>query len=183
MVGQQGNAAACIGIPEWQPSRAQFLDGELAPRPELEQGRAPKEGLSPKQKGAMSAKILFFCELYNSFTLCQFSPLPDEMIAKILFCITGKACKPMDLLTFGERSLNLKRAINNILGVTREEDKMPGIARRALKEGGTAGIEPDMDLMLKDFYTVCQWDWETGKPQKAKLLELGLERVAKDLYA
>jgi aldehyde:ferredoxin oxidoreductase len=88
----------------------------------------------------------------------------------------------MDLLTFGERSLNLKRAINNILGVTRQDDKLPRIARQALKEGATAGIDPDMELMLKEFYSVCQWDWETGKPAKAKLNELGLQWIAKDLY-
>jgi len=88
----------------------------------------------------------------------------------------------MDLLMFGERSLNLKRAINNILGVTRKDDKIPAIARKALNEGGTAGIEPDMDLMLKEFYTVSNWDWETGKPAREKLNELGLENVANDLY-
>ncbi len=136
----------------------------------------------PSQKGAMTAKILFFCELYNSFTLCEFSPLPAGMIAKILSCITGIEYKAMDLLTFGERSLNLKRAINNLLGVTRADDKVPGIARRALKEGATAGIEPDLDRMLKEFYATCSWDWETGKPERAKLMELGLGQLAEDLY-
>jgi aldehyde:ferredoxin oxidoreductase len=137
----------------------------------------------PAQKGALSAKILFFCELYNSFTLCQFSPLPADMIVRLLFSITNQHFTPMDLLIFGERSLNLKRAINNILGVTRADDKLPKIVRQALNEGATAGIEPDMDLMLKEFYSVCQWDWDTGKPQKSKLNELGLQWVAKDLYS
>ena len=137
----------------------------------------------PAQKGAMTAKILSFCELYNSFTLCQFSPIPAQIIARILSDITGWDFKTMDLLTFGERSLNLKRAINNKLGVSREDDRIPEIARKALNEGGTAGIEPDMDMMLKEFYAVSQWDWATGKPEKEKLVELGLENVANDLYA
>ncbi len=137
---------------------------------------------NPAQKGALTAKILSFCELYNSFTLCQFSPLPADMIAQALYDVTGMKCKPMDLLTFGERSLNLKRAINNKLGVTRADDHIPDIARKALSEGGTAGIEPDMDLMLKEFYTVSSWDWDTGKPNQEKLMELGLEDVAIDLY-
>jgi len=137
---------------------------------------------NPAQKGALTAKILSFCELYNSFTLCQFSPLPAPMIAAILADITGYKFKAMDLLTFGERSLNLKRAINNKLGVTREDDHIPDIARKALSEGGTAGIEPDMDMMLKEFYTVSHWDWDTGKPKKEKLKELGLEFAASDLY-
>jgi aldehyde:ferredoxin oxidoreductase len=136
----------------------------------------------PAQKGALTNKILSFCELYNSFTLCQFSPLPADMIAQLLYDVTGRDFKTMDLLTFGERSLNLKRAINNKLGVTRADDHIPDIARKALSEGGTAGIEPDMELMLKEFYTVSNWDWDTGKPKKAKLQELGLEFAASDLY-
>lgn len=136
----------------------------------------------PAQKGALTAKMLHFCELYNSFTLCQFSPMPAPMIAGALTAITGNSCSAMDLLTFGERSLNLKRAINNKLGITRKDDQLPKIVRRALKEGSTAGIEPNMDLMLKEFYEVSHWDWETGKPSRGKLLELGLNQAAKDLW-
>ena len=138
---------------------------------------------NPAQKGALTAKMLSFCELYNSFTLCQFSPLPAPIVARILSEITGNKFKTMDLLTFGERSLNLKRAINNRLGVTRKDDHIPDITRKALTEGGTAGIEPDMDMMLREFYEVSQWDWDTGKPAKEKLEELGLGYAAKDLYA
>jgi aldehyde:ferredoxin oxidoreductase len=138
---------------------------------------------NPAQKGALTAKLLSFCELYNSFTLCQFSPLPAPIIARILSEITGNKFKTMDLLTFGERSLNLKRAINNKLGVTRKDDHIPDIARKALNEGATAGIAPDMEMMLKEFYAVSNWDWDTGIPAKEKLEELGLEYVARDLYA
>ncbi len=138
---------------------------------------------NPEQKGALTAKLLHFCEIYNSLTLCQFSPLPANLIAQALYDVTGREFKAMDLLTFGERSLNLKRAINNKLGVTRKDDHIPDIARKALAEGGTAGIEPDMELMLRDFYAVSDWDWDTGKPEKEKLKELGLEKVAADLYA
>jgi aldehyde:ferredoxin oxidoreductase len=137
----------------------------------------------PNQKGALTAKLLHFCELYNSFTLCQFSPIPADMIAQALYDVTGREFKAMDLLTFGERSLNLKRAINNKLGVTRKDDHIPDIVRKALPEGGTAGIEPDMDMMLREFYTVSNWDWDTGKPKREKLNALGLENVANDLYA
>jgi aldehyde:ferredoxin oxidoreductase len=136
----------------------------------------------PLQKGAATAKALWFCELYNSFTLCQFSPFTASMIAEMFYAITNVSIKPMDLLTFGERSLNLKRAINNILGVTRKDDALPEIASRPLQEGATAGIEPAMDLMLKDFYNVCEWDWETGMLSKSKLHETGLGWVADRLH-
>jgi len=148
----------------------------------LELGITFSDKNNPQQKGAMTAKILHFCELYNSFTLCEFSPLPASLIARLLSAITGTHFKTMDLLTFGERSLNLKRAINNLLGVTRKDDHLPRIGRQALREGATAGIEPDMDLMLKEFYMVSAWDWETGKPAREKLLHLGLQQQAKDLW-
>ena len=136
----------------------------------------------PAQKGAFSAKVLHFCEIYNSLTLCQFSPIPASMIAQLLSDITGTEFSAMDLLVLGERSLNLKRAINNRFGVTRADDRVPAIAGKALSEGATAGIEPDMDLMLKDFYRVSNWDWDTGKPARQKLVELGLTGAAKDLW-
>ncbi len=136
----------------------------------------------PAQKGAFSAKVLHFCEIYNNLTLCQFSPIPASMIAQLLSDITGTEFSAMDLLVLGERSLNLKRAINNRFGVTRADDRVPAIAGKALSEGATAGIEPDMDLMLKDFYRVSNWDWDTGKPARQKLVELGLTGAAKDLW-
>jgi len=148
----------------------------------LELGITFTDKNDPAQKGAFAAKLLYFCELYNSLTLCQFSPIPASMTAQLLSDITGAEFTAMDLLTFGERSLNLKRAINNRLGVTRADDRIPKIAGKALTEGATAGIEPDMDRMLKDFYRVCGWDWETGKPSKSKLLELGLDEMARDLW-
>jgi len=148
----------------------------------LELGISFTDKNDPAQKGALTAKILSFCELYNSFTMCQFSPVPASMIALLLSTITGRTFKTMDLLTFGERSLNLKRAINNILGVSRQNDRLPDIVSKALNEGATAGIEPDMDLMLKEFYTTSQWDWETGKPSPQKLDDLGLQFVARTLY-
>jgi hypothetical protein len=43
-------------------------------------------------------------------------------------------------------------------------------------------LELDMDVMLNEFYTVSKWDRETGKPTKEKLMELGLQKVAEDLY-
>ena len=110
-------------------------------------------------------------------------PLPGpNLIVQALTAITGIQYQTMDLLTFGERFLNLKRAINNKLGVTRQDDKLPKIVRRALKEGATSGIEPGMDLMLKDFYDVSKWDWETGKPTREKLMELEFNQTVKDLW-
>ena len=54
---------------------------------------------------------------------------------------------------------------------------------RPLDEGTSADRVPDMDKMLREYYEYRSWDWETGEPSKEKLLELGLNQVAEDLYS
>jgi aldehyde:ferredoxin oxidoreductase len=39
-----------------------------------------------------------------------------------------------------------------------------------------------MDKMLREYYQYRGWDWETGRPTREKLVELGLTRAAEDLY-
>jgi aldehyde:ferredoxin oxidoreductase len=78
--------------------------------------------------------------------------------------------------------MNIKRAISNKLGVNRTHDHLPGIVTASMKEGPTAGKSPDMDTLLKEYYEFRQWDWETGKPKAEKLISLGLNDVASDIW-
>ena len=96
--------------------------------------------------------------------------------------LTGWDYTPETLLETGERSIAIKRAVSNKLGLTRAEDKLPKICMEALKEGSSADKTPNMDLMLKEYYAYRNWDWETGKPSREKLLALGLKKEAADLY-
>jgi aldehyde:ferredoxin oxidoreductase len=129
-----------------------------------------------------AAKFQSFRDMFDSLLLCKFAPLSPSVIAEILSTITGWSFTPTDLLTAGDRSINLKRAINNRLGITPKDDKLPRINLQVVNEGGIAGRSPDMAVMLKEFYDFRKWDWNTGKPAKEKLLELGLDFVAKDLW-
>jgi aldehyde:ferredoxin oxidoreductase len=129
-----------------------------------------------------AAKYQSYKDMFDSLLLCKFAPLPPSVIAEILSAITGWNFTPADLITTGDRSINLKRAINNRLGVTRADDKLSRLNIQAINEGGIAGRSPDMAVMLKEYYDFRKWDWNTGKPTKDKLLELGLDFVAKDLW-
>jgi len=40
----------------------------------------------------------------------------------------------------------------------------------------------DFQAMLMAYYEARSWDWETGKPSQEKLMELGLDEIAKDLW-
>jgi aldehyde:ferredoxin oxidoreductase len=133
-------------------------------------------------KAVMAAKYQSLKDLYDSLLMCKFSPISVTLIAKILSAITGWGVEPKDILMMGDRSINIKRAINNRLGLTQKDDKLPTICSAVIKEGGISGSKPDMDRMLREYYAHRGWDWETGRPGKEKLIELGLDRAAKDLY-
>ncbi len=155
----------------------------------VDMGRAiPELGIEPgdrfqsEGKAEPAAKFQNFRDMFDSLLLCKFAPLSVTQISEILSNITGWDYTPADINTAGERSVNIKRAINNKLGVSREDDKLPSICIKALKEGSTAGKSPDMDLLLRDYYNFRKWDWSTGKPTREKLMELGLEDAAKDLW-
>jgi aldehyde:ferredoxin oxidoreductase len=141
----------------------------------------PGDRLSSVGKAEGAAKYQSLKDLYDSFALCKFSSLTVTQLCQIMKAITGWEVTPEEILTTGDRSINLKRAISNRLGLTRAEDKVPKICLEPLKEGSTAGIVPDMDLMLKEYYAYRKWDWDTGRPTKEKLEELGLSQAAQDL--
>ena len=120
--------------------------------------------------------------LANSLVVCMFANvMPSEMLALI------KAACGIDwtidqMIEAGERAWNLKRAINNRLGLRRENDKLPKPLLEPLPDGGSAGFVIPFDEMLKEYYQVRSWDWDTGFPQKEKLLSLGLDWVSGDLW-
>jgi aldehyde:ferredoxin oxidoreductase len=151
-------------------------------------GRVPEYGIAPfdrfkaEGKAVMVAKHQDFKDLYDSITMCKFANATPTQMADFLNAVTGWSTTPADLLTIGERSMNIKRAISNKLGVKRSHDHMPRIAIAPMPEGSTAGKSPDMDTLLKEYYEARRWDWRTGKPKKEKLVELGLGDVANDLW-
>jgi aldehyde:ferredoxin oxidoreductase len=143
----------------------------------------PGDRFASAGKAEMVAKYQNIKDLYDSLTLCKFSPYTPTQICKFVSGLTGWDFTPGELLTAGERSMDIKRAISNKLGLTQLDDKLPKICMEALKEGSSSDKLPDMDLMLKEYYAYRQWDMKTGKPMKEKLLSLGLNQAAADLYA
>ena len=151
-------------------------------------GRVAEYGVEPfnrfesKGKAAMVAKFQNFKDVFDSILMCKFSNMTPTQLADLLNAVTGWSYTPADLQTIGDRSMNLKRAISNKLGVNRTHDHMPRIATAPMPEGSTAGKSPDMDTLLKEYYVFREWDWDTGKPRKEKLVALGLGDVARDIW-
>ena len=142
----------------------------------------PSDRLVSAGKGEPAAKYQSFRDLFDALTLCKLAPLQAPQLCDMLKALTGWEFSPEDLLAAGDRSVTIKRAVSNKFGLTREHDTVPKICLKALDEGTTAGVKPDLEVMLKEYYQYRGWDWETGKPGKEKLIELGLDHITEDFY-
>jgi aldehyde:ferredoxin oxidoreductase len=120
--------------------------------------------------------------VFNSLVMCIFANVPPQTQVDLINAACGLDWTVSDMMKSGERGWNLKRAINNRLGLTRANDKLPKGLLEPYKEGGAAGYVIPLAEMLETYYEARGWDKVTGKPSKEKLLELGLEDIAGDLY-
>ena len=134
------------------------------------------------EKAANVAKHQDWRTVYNSVVVCMFANVHPEKMAELINAACGLNWSVDDMMRFGERGWNIKRAINNRMGLTRVNDKLPKAFLEPYKEGGAAGFVPDWPAMLTAYYEARGWDLETGIPSKAKLIELGLKDVAKELW-
>ena len=88
--------------------------------------------------------------------------------------VTGWNLTPDELLIIGERLHNLKRMYNIRLGINRKDDKIPSrLLEMARNDGMAAGVLPELDKMLKEYYQLRNWD-DNGIPTEKKIKELGL---------
>jgi len=124
--------------------------------------------------------------LYNTTGMCQFAMvgIPWEAPDKFLPLVTGWQLSAEEITMMCERIAAMRQAVNLREGLSPKDFKLPGRAMGAppLKEGPTANITVDVDTLVSEYYEALDWDPETGKPSKKRLLELGLEDVAKDLW-
>ncbi|MFH1909429.1 MAG: aldehyde ferredoxin oxidoreductase family protein [Chloroflexota bacterium] len=134
------------------------------------------------EKAANVARHQDWRTVFNALVMCFFANVPGETVVELINAACGLDWSVEDMLRCGERGWNLKRAINNRLGLTRANDKLPKALLEPLCDGGAAGYVPPIEEMLEAYYAARGWDPETGRPSKEKLLALGLADVANDLW-
>ena len=134
------------------------------------------------EKAANVARHQDWRTVFNSLVMCIFANVEPRMQAGLINAACGLDWTIEDMMKAGERAWNLKRAINNRMGLTRANDKLPKALLEPFPDGGSAGFVPDFDGMLGAYYETRGWDMETGKPSREKLLLLGLDEVAQDLW-
>ncbi|HKJ38919.1 MAG TPA: aldehyde ferredoxin oxidoreductase family protein [Anaerolineales bacterium] len=134
------------------------------------------------EKAASVAKHQDWRTIDNAVVMCIFANVEAKEKAELISAACGLDWSVDDMMKFGERSWNLKRAINNRLGLTRANDKLPKALLTPYPDGGSEGFVPDIDAMLASYYDARGWDKETGKPSREKLSELGMDEIANDLW-
>jgi aldehyde:ferredoxin oxidoreductase len=115
--------------------------------------------------------------VFNSLIICYFANVAPQTVLELVNSATGYNFDLPELLRVGERAWNLKRVINNRLGLNRKNDRLPKPLLESMKDGGSAGYQIPFDEMIEAYYQVRGWSPDTGYPTYEKLVELGLEWV------
>jgi aldehyde:ferredoxin oxidoreductase len=113
----------------------------------------------------------------NALVMCIFANVAPQIVLDLVNAATGENYALDELLQAGERGWNLKRVINNRLGLTKANDKLPKTLLEPYKDGGSAGYVIPFAEMLAAYYAARGWDPETGFPSVEKLNALGLDWV------
>ncbi|MBN1814515.1 MAG: aldehyde ferredoxin oxidoreductase family protein [Anaerolineae bacterium] len=137
----------------------------------------PYDRFSNEGAGRQARHFQDYLSLYNPLGLCKFIGkigLSPETLAELVNAATGWALDGEEMMRTGERIFNLKRVINNRLGITRADDTLP---ERLLSEprpsGQAEGQLPDLALMLQEYYEARGW-LPDGRPSPERLEKLGL---------
>ena len=120
--------------------------------------------------------------VFNAMVMCIFANVSPQTQVDLVNAANGFNWSIADMMQCGERGWTIKRAINNRFGLTRANDKLPKGLLEPMPNGGSAGYVPPFAEMLEAYYEARGWDKVTGKPSKEKMLELGMEEIAKDLW-
>ena len=123
-----------------------------------------------------------FRTVFNALVMCIFANIPPQTMVDLVNAANGYRWSIADMMKSGERGWTIKRAINNRLGLTRADDKLPKGLLEPYPNGGSAGYVLPFAEMLEAYYEARKWDKETGKPSKEKMLELGMDEIARDLW-
>jgi aldehyde:ferredoxin oxidoreductase len=145
------------------------------------------QSLGP-EKVNFARKTQHLHSLLDSLNLCEFAWGPSwqlygpEEILKMVRAVTGWDVSMEELLTVGERRLNMLRAFNAREGINRRQDKLPErFFREGLRGGPSDGWvvkKDEFEAALDEYYRQSGWDVKTGTPTRETLEKLGLGWVS-----
>ncbi len=130
----------------------------------------------------------FIGYVLNAAGLCMHSDTlltdPQRYIVGFLAAVTGYPRSREDLLKDGERIGNMRHCFTLREGDNPLERRVHGriIGRPPQKEGPLAGESCDLEAQVYWNLGALDWDRKTAKPSRKKLIELGLNDVAAELW-
>lgn len=137
-----------------------------------------------REKVEFAFKTQCFFSLTDTLGLCQFDWGPTwelygpEHLVGYVNAVTGWETTLEELMTVGERRLNMLRLFNAREGLGREADRLPRRLHQMLTEGASEGLQVTEDEIeqAKDiYYEMAGWDVATGNPRPETLARLGLD--------
>ncbi|MFC2057117.1 aldehyde ferredoxin oxidoreductase C-terminal domain-containing protein, partial [Chloroflexota bacterium] len=104
--------------------------------------------------------------------------------ARFISAVTGWDYSEGELLKTGDRIVTMRHAFNLREGINPLKWQVHPriIGKPAFESGPLAGVTADIEAQIYWNLGALDWDPVTTKPSKKKLLELGLDDVAKDLW-
>ena len=124
----------------------------------------------------------------NAAGLCLFGsmgpPGGRNFTLEFLNAVTGFNYSMEDMLMVGERIANIRHAFNLREGINPLEWAVHGriTGNPPQEEGPLAGVTADHEHQVYWCLGALDWDRVTTKPSKQKLLELGLDDIAEELW-
>jgi aldehyde:ferredoxin oxidoreductase len=133
--------------------------------------------------------LQYIWALHDVLDWCIFTAVPEfraislNQLAEIVQCVTGWRTSLFEILKAGERSVTMARAFNYIHGFTAADDKLPERFFEPMRGGtlkGHAIDKEEFQMGIDLYYGMMGWD-EAGKPTRAKLEELGVGWIWKEM--
>jgi aldehyde:ferredoxin oxidoreductase len=160
--------------------------------------RMAEVGLTnPQEKMAFNEEMMnyamvtqFLYSAMDSINVCQFVYGPSwqlystQDLLEAAIAVTGWDLTMDELITVGERRLNMMRAYNAREGLDKDYDELPEkMFKKGLKGGRSDGYKIDHEewLRMRDhYYALNGWNVESGNPSAEKLQSLGVGWIAEE---
>ncbi len=164
-------------------NQSDFFMVETSGRPIDDLGIETLDRFQSAGKASHIARHQDWRTVNNASVTCYFPNPPAKDMCEMLAAATGYDITMENVLTYGERIWNLKRAMNVKFGYdARRAEIIPELILRPLEDGGTEGHVPDFEAMMREYYAYRDWDWGSGKPSRKKFESLGMGEIARDVW-
>ena len=137
-------------------------------------------------KGELHKRCSNMVHVVNAAGVCLFAYLSYDwnFVPDFLTAVTGWPIDTEECYQLGERIANIRHAFNLREGLNPIRFEVPGriIGDPPQTAGNVRGVTVDLDTQVREDCAAMDWDPVTARPSRSRLLALGLEEVARDLY-